>query len=216
MTGHIVRFVEDEGQRENFDRLFGSVDYRGRIAGLTGQDREEELVRCYAEAIGQVGGFDHVCPAIVLHPEQDRTHFHLLYATRNPRGVEAFKQVERKAMEVMEQARGEAQQRKRRAKSGQMEMFGAADMHDTSYHDQLRQRHVRASQRHVESLVATRRSVLYDEVWAAALSHPLVWESDLKKWIADWHKMGRLETTGMKPGERVPKRDAGIQLVWRG
>ncbi len=217
MTGHIVRFAEhsDAGIQQSFDRLFGSVDYRSRIAGLTGQDREEELVRCYAEAIGQAGGFDHVCPAIVLHPEKDRTHFHLLYATRNAKGVEVFKQVEKKAMEVMEQARGEAQQRKRQGKSGQMEMFGAAGMHDPRYHAQLRQRHVDAAKQQVEDLVANRRVVPYDEAWIASLSHPLVWESDLKAWIAEWGKSGRIVVDGLKDRERVPKRGKNHRLVWR-
>lgn len=217
MTGHIVRFAEhpDTGIRQSFDRLFGNVNYRDRIARLSGQDREEELVRCYAEAIGQVGGFDYVCPAIVLHPEKDRTHFHLLYATRNPRGVEVFKQVERKAMEVMEQARGEAQQRRRQAKSGQMEMFGAADMHDTRYHDQLRTRHLEAARQHVEGLVTALRVIGYDEVWAAALSHPLVWESDLKEWIETWGKAGRIVVDGLKDRQRVPKRGANHRLVMR-
>lgn len=215
MTGYIVRFAEDESQRRNFDRLFGPVDYRRRIEGLRGQAREEELVRCYCDAVGQAGGFDYVCPAIVLHPEKDRTHFHLLYATRNARGVEVFKQVEKKAMEVMERARGQAQQRRRQEKSGQFEMFGAEDMHDPTYYDQLRERHLSASKRHVEDELATYGGLSYDDVWRAALSHPLVWESDLKDWLSQWRSEGQLEVEGLKSGERIPKRGSNHRLVWK-
>ena len=214
MTGHITRFAEhsDERMQQSFDRLFGSVDYRSRITGLTGQDREEELVRCYCDAVGRVGQFDYVYPAIILHPEKDRTHFHLLYATRHPEGIDVFKKVEKKAMEVMEKARGKAQQRKREKRTRQPELFGAADMHDTHYCDQLRERHIGTSKQHVDKLFVTRRAVPYDEAWAAALSHPLVWESDLKKWVAEWSKAGRMVVDGLKPRERVPKRGANHVL----
>jgi len=93
MTAAIRRFAEnpDPGHRGSFTRLFGPIDYRARIAGLMGQDREDELVRCYCDVLRQTGGFDYVCRAIVLHPEIDRTHYHLLYATRHPKGVDEFK-----------------------------------------------------------------------------------------------------------------------------
>lgn len=206
MTGHITRFAEhpDEAVRQSFDRLFGSLDYRSRIAGLAGQDREEELVRCYADAIGQVGGFDYVCPAIVLHPQEDRTHFHLLYATRNPRGVEVFKQVEKRAMEVMEKTRAEAQKRKRVHRSGQLELLGAEQMHDRRHYDTLRERHLDVARTDVVQTLQAQRAMKYDEVWAVALSHPLVWESDLKKWVAEWSKAGRMVVDGLKPVRLCP------------
>jgi three-Cys-motif partner protein len=218
MTGHILRFAEhpDSPIQQSFDGLFGSSDYRNRIAGLTGQDREDELVRSYCDAVRTVGGYDYVCPAIVLHPENDRTHFHLLYATRHARGVEVFKQAERKAMEVMEKARAEAQQRSRVQSSGQSELFTAETMRDARHYDALRERHLNAARIDVERMLEAKRVLMYDEVWVAALTHPLVWDSDLKAWIAEWSKTGRLGITGLKPRERVPKREAGHQLVWRG
>jgi three-Cys-motif partner protein len=218
MTGHILRFAEhsDPAIRQSFDDLFGSSDFRNRIVGLAGQDREDELVRSYCDAIRTVGGYDYVCPTIVLHPENDRTHFHLLYATRHARGVEVFKKAERRAMEVMEKARAEAQQRSRVRSSGQSELFTAGQMHNARHYDGLRERHLAAARLGVEQLLRTRRAVSYDEARITALSHPLVWESDLKKWIAEWVKAEKLAITGMKPRERAPKREAGHQLVWRG
>jgi len=50
---------------------------------------------------------------VVLHPEKDTAHFHLIYATRDLKGVEVFKEAEKAAMKVMEEARAEAQQRRR-------------------------------------------------------------------------------------------------------
>lgn len=218
MTGHILRFAEhsDPAIRQSFDDLFGSSAFRHRIADLMGQDREDELVRSYCDAVRAAGSYDYVCPALVLHPENDRTHFHLIYATRNAKGVEVFKQVEKKAMAVMEKARAEAQQRSRVRSSGQSELFAAGQMHDARHYDGLRERHLAGARFCVEQLLLARRAVSYDEVWITALSYPLVWDSDVKTWIAKWRKTGKVAITGMKPREQVPKREAGHQLVWRG
>lgn len=218
MTKDVVRFVETPNAaiRKSFDGLFGPIDYRDRIEGLVGQDREDELVRCYRDAIRKTGGYDYVCPAIVLHPQIDRTHFHLLYATRNAKGVEVFKQVEKKAMGVMETARGEAQKRGRVQRTGQLELLGADQMHDTQHYDALRERHLVAAKVNVEQLLQTRRTVRFDDAWITALSHPLVWESDVKAWIAEWTKASKVTVTGLKPSERVPKRESGHRLAWRG
>lgn len=35
--------------------------------------------------------FGYECKALVLNPEIDKTHYHLIYATRDPTGVEVFK-----------------------------------------------------------------------------------------------------------------------------
>ncbi len=46
MTEHIRRFIEssDEATQASFVDLFGSEDFRTRLAGLVGQDREDAMV----------------------------------------------------------------------------------------------------------------------------------------------------------------------------
>ena len=63
-------------------------------------------------------------PAIVLHPERDRTHFHLVYGTRHRKGVEVFKDAEKKAMATQETARAAAQERRRQQSTGMASLFG--------------------------------------------------------------------------------------------
>lgn len=216
MTNHILRFAEDErpGIRNSFDRLFGSIDYRSRITGLSGLDREDELVCCFADAIKLTGSFDHVCTTIVLNPERDRTHFHLIYATRSLKGVEVFKQAEKRAMAVMEKARGEARQRRRVIKSGQEELFTSEELHDPSHYDSLRQRHLVAGKSCLNDMLRSQRRVSFDDAWAIVLSRPLVWDSDVKEWIKDWRKQGVLAVEGLKSGERVPKLGKSHFLIW--
>lgn len=217
MTEHIRRFIESpqEQTQDSFQRLFGSAAYREQIAGLERQEREDTLVRAYLDTVRTAGKFEFICPAIILHGEMDRTHYHLLYATRSEKGVEVFKAVEKKAMSVMEAARAEAHKRKRQ-KGGQLELLSAEAMHDPRYYDKLRDRYLAAAQRRVERLLVDAQTSSYDRAWKCALSYPLVWESDLKDWIKEWRAAGLLELVGMAPRQSVPRRKQGIQLVWKG
>jgi three-Cys-motif partner protein len=215
MTGHIRRFIDsaDEETQESFERLFGSAHYHGLIPGLAQQDREDQLVRAYTDMIKCTGGYAHVCPAIVLHPQMDRTHFHLIYATRSTKGLEVFKDVEKRAMEVMEKARAKAQQDRRVQKTGQMEMFASEDVHDPTYYEGLRDRYLRSAYGQVLAVVRTSDRCSYDDLWLDAMSFGLVWESDLRGWLAEWAKAGYIRVEGMRPRERVLKRGAGHSVV---
>jgi hypothetical protein len=61
-------------------------------------------------------------------------------------------------------------------------------------------------------MLRARQSVLYDELWEAAVTFPLVWESDLKEWLREWKDRVRIE--GMKPRQQSPRRGAGNRVVW--
>jgi three-Cys-motif partner protein len=217
MMGHIRRFLDSpqEQTQESFQRLFGSGDFREKVQGLAQQDREDAAVSEYARNVKQVGGFTSTCSAIILHPERDRTHFNLIYATRNPKGIEVFKEAEKKAMEVQELARAEAHQRKRLTRTGQHDLFSSKELHDSSYYDSLRNRYTQRTRSAIVRTLESKRRVLYDEAWEIAVSEPLSWESDLKDWIEEWKNDGRLSVEGMKPRQRVPHRNERNFLIWR-
>ena len=85
MTKDVRRFIESPEQqtRASFDRLFGRPGVKERVAGLQGLNRDDAVVDEYQISVRQFGGFRYVCSAIVLHPERNTTHFHLIYATRH-------------------------------------------------------------------------------------------------------------------------------------
>lgn len=53
-------------------------------------------------------------------------------------------------------------------------------------------------------MLRERRHICYDDLWIAALSEPLTWESDLKGWIRQWQFDGRLSIEGMKAKQKYP------------
>lgn len=218
MTDHIRRFIDHPQQqtREQFAALFGSADVRDRLQALSDpQEREDALFTTYAETVRKVGDFIYSCAAIVFYPEIDRRYFHLIYATRNRRGVEVFKEVEKGAMEVQVQTRAEAKQRQRVRKTQQRELFSAQEIPQSRPIDDLRSHYQAQARQKVLDLLQAKPRVAYEAVWDLALSSPLVWESDLKEWIHEWRDSGSLSIDGMKPRQRVPKLGENNFLLWR-
>lgn len=217
MTGFIRRFLElpQQARRESFKRLFGTEEFIDRIQGLQGQDREDAVVAEYRKQVARTGHFNYTAAAMVLHPLFDRTRFHLIYATRNEKGIEVFKETEKKVMEKQEQERAIAQHERREAKTPQRSLFSAEESYDPSFYESLRERYLAQSKERVLQILQANRPVLYDDVWATALELPLVWESDLKEWIAEWEEKEQLSLKGKKTSrQKVPHRNEGNILVW--
>ncbi|MCA9244748.1 MAG: three-Cys-motif partner protein TcmP [Phycisphaerales bacterium] len=217
MTSFITRFAGDsrESLQESLDRVFGSAEYRRRVEGKVGVDRDDALLRCYSDAVREAGEFPYIGNAIVLHPEKDRVHFHLVYGTRDAKGLEVFKEAEKKAMEVMERSRGRAQQRLRVTRSRQTEMFEASDLHNIAHYTDLRDRYTRVASDEVHAELSRLGSVPYDRAWEIALSHPLVWETDLIAWLGDWVNQGKAELHGLPDRARRPRQGKGHRILWK-
>lgn len=221
MTEHIRRFIESPQKQtqESFMKLFGSDRFKDKLKGLEEEDREDAIVTEYSECVKRVGEYRYTSSAIVLHPKKNRTHFHLIYATRDPKGIQVFKEAEKRAMPVMERTRDEAQKREREERTGQTELglFSGAVPQDPSAHFRfLRERYVSRARAAVLDLVQTKQQLIYEEAWSSAMTFPLTLESDLKDWIREWEQDGRLETTGMKARQHVPQLGQNICLVWKG
>jgi three-Cys-motif partner protein len=217
MTSHIRRFLTEEHSQQSFVDLFGSPKFKERIEGLSGSDLDDALVNEYMAALRREGKFQYVLPAIILHPEINRTHFHLIYATRHPKGVEVFKDIEKRAMEQMGRAREQAQRRKREERTGQQELlFTAKGVPENPHYNSLRDRYLAISRQNVLQRLRQHGRISYDSAWIVALSQPLVWESDLREWLKGWQEQGRLRLEGLHGRERVPHRGRPHFLVWQG
>lgn len=221
MTEHIRRFIEwpQKQNQKSFIELFGSGEFKDKLKGLDEKDREDAIVTTYSECVNRVGKFKYTSSAIVLHPKKNRTHFHLIYATRDPRGIQVFKDAEKRAMPVMEKTRDEAKKREREEGTGQTELVlfsGEATQDPSAYFRSLRERYLSRARVAVLVLLRSNTQLTYSEAWSSAMTFPLTWESDLKDWIREWEQDGQLEIMGMKERQRVPQLGEDNCLVWKG
>jgi hypothetical protein len=151
----------------------------------------------------------------VMKPDQDAFHYHLLYATRHPKGVEEFKSAEKYATEFMHRTRAEAQSRRRFQKTGQYPLLPA----EGSYRESRYTRYIwgnRLKARQVlETLLARGREVSYDDAWAECMQYAGVQKPDLDEWLSEWVQGGRVELFPPVAGRPSPRRKSGTTIRWK-
>ena len=104
MFEHVNRFLDDKRAkiRASYVRPFGDSNWRTRFDALlaSGLGREEAVIELFRNQLRTVGDFDYVLSARIQRPTADRSHFYLIYGTRNQKGLVEFRNVEKKAMEA--------------------------------------------------------------------------------------------------------------------
>ncbi len=209
MSTHIKRFVEfsEQANRTSFIDLYGSAQALDNVVRLTNlMPREDACVQVYCEELAKICEYPFVGRAIVLHKDSEKTHFHLVYGSRNATGMEVFKKSERKAMKVMEDVRAKAFKRKR--ESGGQSEFGFEHLEqNSSYYENLRHRYSRQAKSLIESEIVQTKTVSYDALLKIIWRIPLVWETDLREFLHEWSE--RFEVVGIV-GRQDPKRGQNI------
>lgn len=147
--------------------------------------RQRKSIEAYAGRLASVGRYPYTCTTFVLQPTRDRTHFHLVYATRDVKGIQVFKDAERKSLALSESIRSDAKRRARESKSKQLELFSGSDLPDTSHLENLQEHYERLAIEAIETIFSSRIEITYDELFAHVLRFPMVQESFLKAWIKD-------------------------------
>ena len=216
MTSFVDRFVHRDtpALRSGFQDLFGDGDFRHEWRSLEGLDREDAIVEAYCRRIRDVGRFQFVGSAVVLKPDFDRSLYHLVYATRHPKGIEVFREVEEKAFSHQSEFRSDLAQSRRVSRTGQGELFQAASL-SGSYEASLIHRYRTRSKAALKDLLRKENRTPYDRAEEVALSFPLTSSRQLKEWIAEWGADGRIKVEGLTARERVPKARRGHFLVWQ-
>lgn len=202
MTGHIHRFIEAENAaiQESFSLLYNSDEFAKKVAGLTGQEREDAMMLSYAERLAEVGDYPFVSTALVQNPTRDRTHYHLIYATRRIEGIQVFKSAERKALKLAPVLRAKAKGRRQEEKTGQRSLFEPTDLPDTAHLEHLTL-HFESQAATVMAKFASREeAIAYDRLYALAMRFPIVQEDFVRQWLAENGFQSSQPTRTPKPG----------------
>lgn len=214
MLEFIRRFIghPDESIRESFDGLFGERGIASQFEGVLGEERDDLLLSEYMRVVQAAGGFEFASSSLVLHPDKSRRHFNLVYLTRHHKGVEVFKEAEKRAMIDMENARAKAAQRQRTS-GGQLDLFSAEELHNNEYFDGLRNRYLDKMRKLLLEHLRLNGSIGFDEAWSSSLRSPLIWQTDLKELLAELEKLGTIRLEGLEPGSRVPKLGQNVRIA---
>jgi three-Cys-motif partner protein len=192
MTSHIRRFLSLENL--DFDALFGQGHSPG-IAGLHGQERDEAAVFAYAAEVKKAGRFKYICTTVVPNPLKQQAHFHLIYGTRDWRGVEKFKEAEKRALRFAGHLRSQARERERRTSQPAFS-FEPTDDAQEQYLDSLRTRFLGLANARVLQELEAHEASTYHTLAALFLRRPLVWESDLRESLIKLRSVGVIDIEG--------------------
>lgn len=195
MTSHIRRFLSLENL--DFDALFGQGHSSG-IAGLHRQERDEAAVFAYASEVKKAGRFDYICTTVVPNPLKQQAHFHLIYGTRDWRGVEKFKEAEKSALKFAGHVRNQAREREKERRTNQPAFaFGPADDPQEQYLEALRRRFLELAKARVLEEVNSQRDNTYRSLAALYLRRPLVRESDFRDLLTKLRSTGVVDIEGV-------------------
>jgi len=211
MYDFINRFLNshDPATEASIDRFFGTDAWR-RLRQSA--ERETDIINLYTEQVRAAGKFAYVTSTRILKPLHERAYFHLIYATRSPKGIEKFRDVEKRLVTAQQQVREAAQREHRVERTGQQELlFGGSDALSPSIQEERARQRERARIQLVELLMSG--SQRYETLLPVLLQIPLFWKADLHKLIADERRAGRIVVDGMRPRQRVPREGCVIRLL---
>jgi three-Cys-motif partner protein len=203
MYDFINRFINypQAANEHSLDQFFGTTEWRAiRSAG----DRETASVELYKEQLRKAGRYTYVTSTRILKPLQDRAYFHLVYATRNPKGILKFRDVEKQTTKEQDSVREGAQRENREQRTGQSELcFAPTEELSTGTQAERAQRLQEARAR-LFSLIQ-QGPILYELLQPNIMEIPLVWNADLNAMLMSEHNAGRLTIQGLAARQQAPK-----------
>src|SRR5262249_28705654 len=138
-------------------------------------------------------------------------YFHLVYATRNPKGIIEFRAVEKKTVAEQEKVRWAAKQEALEERTHQPGLPFESTPSPQGELDRERAKQIqRAGDRVLKLLQA--RPMRYAELQPSVLEIPLVWESDLQGIVRAMQDSGQLQIEGLGPRERKIKTGCRLRL----
>ena len=210
MFNRINQFIKNSIQDllGNLDRL---PEYNKLINN--GISREDATLSIYIDSFKKAGDFPYVASTPILMPNINRLYFHLIYGTRHIEGLREFRKVEEKLFNEQTQVRGTAQHRKRIEDSGQAELFDPEDLpYDSKLLQDKRTANIISAKRKLDSLIKQNSKIQVLRIFEELLESTFLWEKDIKDWIMELNKSGKIEILNMDPSERTIKPEHIISL----
>jgi three-Cys-motif partner protein len=211
MSSWVKRFLDDP--RKPFSELLGEdVD---RLRSMQGEELDDELVNAYAARVRQEGNFSYTCAIPVLMPDREAIHYHLVYGTRDFKGLEEFKRTEAVAIPHMHDLRATAQRRRDEEISSQGFLLPASETYREQRFRNLNQRRRANARAAVVRLLTQKKLTTYGDIYQEAMQYATVIESDLRQWLQEWQNRGSVRFGNWSKGQRVPRPDTTVTVLSR-
>jgi three-Cys-motif partner protein len=222
MYDFLSRFVDDvrPSIRQSQDLTFGDSKWREEVNHLVERDypREEAVAKVYERRVSRAGQYKYYTHTPILRPEKDRVHFYLAYFSNHRRGLEKFKESEKRVAKVQNEKRIEV--RRRIAYDRRAEKFGIQDLFGPSLQDpanagldEFRARSLSRAIADAQSFLEENPETTFLDLEERMIQFPLVWSSDAKNLIDELRKAGFIETPNWESNQRRAKLHTILRYV---
>lgn len=196
----------------SFDGILGA-DWKARLD--TSLPREEALMALFREQFWNAGKFAHVL-STPIEKISDRTHFHIVYGTRSPEGLAAYRDVEYAALKDHGMRRAVARQVIQETKTKQFGLFPPeemASMAELSMDSQIANIRSQAKDWLRHQLPQCPKP--FSAIWPPMLDRYMLRKTDAKQICAELGKAGEIKETWRLNGSRrrTPEETDKIEPV---
>jgi three-Cys-motif partner protein len=174
--------------------------------------RKQILVDAFGNSLAQLGNYRYVAETTVLRPLADRPLYCLFYATRNPTGIEVFRDSQIAAL--TEQSRTRAATRLAHASrgTGQRELFESLHEIGPDELNSFLGEEQREAERSLIALSSQAPSyVRYEHLWPLVLARQVIKRSDVNRIASRLRREGRLLLPDWEKSRRVPQPHYRVQ-----
>jgi three-Cys-motif partner protein len=157
--------------------------------------REEAITELYRAKLREVGNFKHVVTTKIEKPTEDRAHYFLAYATRHVKGLDTFREIEAKALQLQDSTRRHAKHRKAEEKSGQRTLFDVDEMSQNASHDDFLEAQFDAAKQAVVQTLKRHGACRHRAMKTAILERFTLRPSDVNALMSELAREGVIEAT---------------------
>ncbi|MGZ2453031.1 three-Cys-motif partner protein [Rhizobium ruizarguesonis] len=184
----------------SFDGILGDK-WKQRLDAFS-LPREEALMALFREQFWKAGKFNYVL-STPIEKISDRTHFHIVYGTRSPEGLAAYRDVEYAALKDHGMRRAAARQVIQEAKTGQFVLFGAEEM--TSMAELSMDAQIANIKNQAKDWLRNQLPSCpkpFSEIWPPMLDQFMLRKTDAKQVCVELGKAGEIRETWRLNGSR--------------
>jgi len=213
MFDFVSRFShsDDESITSSLNQILGGPGWRERLdPNLPKGLAVEKLFR---ETLKATGRFHSVVSAKIERATTDRTHFSIMYATKQLAGLKVFRETEYSALKFHSRNRAAAQERRREKRTGISDMFPEthATVKETSIYEHIAEQSTTASATLLQ-ILERNGEVGFEKVLSEILERYMLRETNVKDMCLELAKTGKIENTWGK-GNRKPRDTSIIRLI---
>lgn len=203
--------MSDSSTIASLNPILGGPNWEQRLDPSLSRGRAVE--KLFRDALRNAGGFRFVVSTKIDRATADRPHYFIVYGTKSPDGLKAFRNTEYAALRAHARERADAKERKRQSKSGSPDLFAGwdADVQEATIDEIVAEQKELAAAGLLQVLTLHGR-LNFSQAVTLLLEAHMLRETNVKDICVDLARVGKIDNT-WGYGNWKPRDDSLIRLT---